>query len=390
MNKPLKDILVIDFSQFLSGPSASLRLADFGARVIKIERPQSGDICRDLYISNVVMNGESSVFHAINRNKESFCADLKNRLERDKVKLLVKEADVMIHNYRPGVMERLGFDYQSVKKLNPDIVYGEISGYGTEGPLKDKPGQDLLVQALSGLTWLSGNKNNGPVPMGLAVVDIITGAHLAQGILTCLVRKGITGQGGIVQVSMLESVVDLQFELLTTFFNDGGQPVKRSEYNNANAYIGGVYGLYKTKDGYLSLAMGSVPHLGHLLECPELLQFKDESKWFEKRDEIRRILSAHLKKKNTEDWLAILEPADIWCSEVLSWDNLMDKEAFKILNMIQEVAMDDNYTYKTTRCPVTIDGDSMFSGKGAPKLGEHTELITEQLVAKDKYYEKSD
>jgi len=389
MNKPLKDILVIDFSQFLSGPSASLRLADFGARVIKIERPQSGDICRDLYISNVVMNGESSVFHAINRNKESFCADLKNNPDRDKVKLLVKEADVVIHNYRPGVMERLGFDYQSVKKLNPNIVYGEISGYGTKGPLKDKPGQDLLVQALSGLTWLSGNKNNGPVPMGLAVVDIITGAHLAQGILACLVRKGITGEGGLVQVSMLESVVDLQFELLTTFFNDGGQPVERSEYNNANTYIGGVYGLYKTKDGYLALAMGSAPHLGHLLECPELLQFKDESKWFEMRDEIRLILSTHLKKKSNEDWLAILEPADIWCSEVLSWDKLMDKEAFKVLNMIQEVAMDDNYSYKTTRCPIIIDGDLMFSGKGAPKLGEHTDLITDQLIARSDY-EKND
>jgi len=296
----------------------------------------------------------------------------------------------VIHNYRPGVMERLGFDYQSVKKLNSDIVYGEISGYGTEGPLKDKPGQDLLVQALSGLTWLSGNKYNGPVPMGLAVVDIITGAHLAQGILACLVRKGISGEGGLVQVSMLESVVDLQFELLTTFFNDGGQLVERSEYNNANTYIGGVYGLYKTKDGYLALAMGSAPYLGHLLKCPDLLQFKDESKWFEMRDEIRLILSTHLKKESTEDWLAILEPADIWCAEVLSWDKLMDKEAFKILNMIQEVAMDDNYTYKTTRCPVIIDGDTMFSGKGAPKLGEHTDLITEQFIARSENYEKND
>ena len=179
--KPLEDYLVVDFSQFLSGPSASLRLADFGARVIKIERPETGDICRHLYTSNVIMNGESSVFHAINRNKESFAADLKSPQDREYITELVRQADVVMHNYRPGVMERLGFDYASVKQLNPSVVYGEISGYGTEGPWRDKPGQDLLLQSVSGLTWLSGNAGHGPVPMGLSIVDMLAGAHLAQG-----------------------------------------------------------------------------------------------------------------------------------------------------------------------------------------------------------------
>src|SRR3954453_4116040 len=126
----LDDILIIDFSQFLSGPSASLRLADLGARVIKIERPETGDICRHLYTSNVIMNGESSVFHAINRNKESFTANLKNEEDRKAVLELLKNADVVVHNFRPGVMERLGFDFETVKKLNDRVVYGEISGYG--------------------------------------------------------------------------------------------------------------------------------------------------------------------------------------------------------------------------------------------------------------------
>src|SRR4051812_14150141 len=138
----LDDILVIDFSQFLSGPSASLRLADLGARVIKIERPVSGDICRQLYTSNVIMNGESSVFHAINRNKESFAADLKNEDDRAAIIELIKSADVMMHNFRPGVIERLQLSYEDVKRINPAIIYGEISGYGKEGPWKNKPGQD--------------------------------------------------------------------------------------------------------------------------------------------------------------------------------------------------------------------------------------------------------
>ena len=215
--KPLEDYLVIDFSQFLSGPSASLRMADLGARVIKIERPGTGDICRTLYTSNVVMNGESSVFHAINRNKESFTADLKNEEDCKVVRQLLEQADVVLHNYRPGVMERLGFDYKSVSNINPGVVYGEISGYGGDGEWKDKPGQDLLLQSLTGLTWLSGNADNGPVPMGLSIVDMLAGAHLVQGVLACLVSKTINGEGARVQVSMLESSFDFQFETITTF-----------------------------------------------------------------------------------------------------------------------------------------------------------------------------
>ncbi|MGB5436150.1 MAG: CaiB/BaiF CoA-transferase family protein, partial [Maribacter sp.] len=198
--KPLKDILIIDLSQFLSAPSATLRLADLGARVIKVERPVLGDICRQLYVSNVSLNGESSIFRAINRNKESFEADLKNEEDKQRVLKLIERADVMVHNFRPGVIERLGFDYKTIQKINPNIVYGEISGYGTEGPWKRKPGQDLLVQSLSGLTWLNGKNTDGPVPVGLAIVDILAGAHLAQGILAALLKRAKTGLGTKVSV----------------------------------------------------------------------------------------------------------------------------------------------------------------------------------------------
>src|SRR3954463_5785525 len=153
--KPLQDIIVVDFSQFLSGPSAGLRLADMGAQVIKIEKPGTGDICRQLYVSDVMIEGESTIFHAINRNKQSYAADLKNKSDLEKVKQLIAKADVMMHNFRPGVMERIGLDYAVVKKINPRIVYAEVTGYGSEGPWKDLPGQDLLLQSVSGLAWLS-------------------------------------------------------------------------------------------------------------------------------------------------------------------------------------------------------------------------------------------
>ncbi len=376
--KPLADYLIIDFSQFLSGPSAALKLADMGARVIKIEKPGTGDICRHLYTSNEIMNGESSVFHAINRNKESFAADIKNEADRAQIWELVKQADVVMHNFRPGVMERLGFDYASIKKINPNVIYGEISGYGDTGPWRDKPGQDLLLQSLTGLTWLSGNAG-GPVPMGLSIIDMLAGNHLAQGILACLVRRTISGEGALVQVSMLESAIDFQFEAITTYYYDGKLP-ERSAKNNAHAYLGAPYGIYQTDDSYLALAMGSIPQLGSLLGCDELLAYTDVAQAFALRDEIKTLLAAHLLTHTTKHWLDILLAADIWCAEVLSWDKLMNEEGFKVLDMIQEVQMSDGYRYRTTRSPITIDGERFTSTKGSPKLGEDNDMITQQLI----------
>lgn len=376
MIKPLEDILVIDLSQFLSGPSASLKLADLGARVIKVERPLVGDICRSLYVSNVKMNGESTVFHAINRNKESFAADLKNQTDKARVLKLIEKADIVMHNFRPGVIDRLGLDYESVSKINPTIVYGEISGYGKEGPWKDKPGQDLLIQSLSGLTWLSGNKYDGPVPMGLAIVDILTGAHLVQGLLAALVRKGINGKGAKIEVSMMESVIDFQFETITTFFQDGGQTTERTESNNAHAYLGAPYGIYKTKGGYLALAMGQIPVLGELLGCEKLKEYEEISTWFDQRDEIKEVLANHLATGTSQQWLSVLEPADIWCADVMDWRTLFNTEGYKVLKMEQEVKMTDGFRFKTTRCPIRIDGELLVSDKGTPALGEHTKALT--------------
>lgn len=378
--RPLEGYLVIDFSQFLSGPSASLRMADMGARVIKIERLGIGDICRTLYTSDLIMNGESSVFHAINRNKESFEVDLKKEEDCEMIRELLKKADVMIHNFRPGVMERLGFDYEAVAALNPSIIYGEISGYGTEGEWKDKPGQDLLLQSLTGLTSLTGNSTSGPVAMGLSIVDMLAGAHLAQGILACLYRKAISNEGSLVQVSMMESAYDFQFETITTFLNDGGCLPERSVNNNANAYLGAPYGIYKTQNGYIALAMASIPVLGNLLVCNDLLSYADVKQAFDKRDEIKAILAKHLLSATTEYWLGKLEPADIWCADVLNWSDLMQHDGFKVLNMIQEVEMLDGYTYKTTRCPIRIDGELLTSVKGSPKLGQDNMAIIKEFV----------
>ncbi|MFM2081529.1 MAG: hypothetical protein RL380_220 [Verrucomicrobiota bacterium] len=377
--KPLDGLLVLDFSQFLAGPSAAMRLADLGARVIKIERPGTGDICRQLYISNSKLDGDSTLFHSINRNKQSFAADLKNPADLARVKKLAAQADVMIQNFRPGVMERLGLGYDEVAKLNPKLVYGIVTGYGTTGPWADLPGQDLLAQSRSGLVWLSGDADRPPTPMGLAVCDLAASAHLVQGILACLVRRGITGRGGKVEISLLESILDLQFELTTTFLNDGGKLPERSTVNNGHAYLGAPYGIYATADGFLALAMGSVIKLGELLGLPTLTAFTNPDSWFTQRDEIKRLLRAHLKTKPTQHWLDRLVPADYWCAEVLNWEQLFRHAAFAELDWVMEVQREDGPTMKTTRCPITIDGIRFKAKLGAPRVGQHTEKIAKEF-----------
>ncbi|MGG4035510.1 CaiB/BaiF CoA-transferase family protein [Paenibacillus cisolokensis] len=372
----LDGIVVLDFSQYLAGPVSALRLADLGARVIKIERPGKGDGSRRLTLSNLRVDGESTVFQCMNRNKESYAADLKNPDDLEKVRRLVQRADVMIENFRPGTMEKLGLDYDSVKQLNPGIIYGSITGYGADGPWKNKPGQDLLVQAMSGLAWLNGNRDQPPLPFGLAVIDLHTSSMFVQAILALLYQRNTTGKGGYVEISLMEAALDFQFEVLSAYLNsETPQLPARSEVHNAHAYLGAPYGIYQTKDGHLALAMGSIVELGNLLQCDELSAFSDEKSWFERRDEIKRILVRHLKTKTTREWLDMLEPADYWCAEVMDWEQALNHEGIKTLDMFQEVMRSSGAIFKTTRYPVRINGQVLKHAKGAPNVGEDTEQI---------------
>jgi crotonobetainyl-CoA:carnitine CoA-transferase CaiB-like acyl-CoA transferase len=380
MKLPLEGLTVLEFSQYLAGPAGGLRLADLGARVIKIERPGSGDACRQLAIKNLFVDGDSSVFHTVNRNKESYTANLKDPADLERVKTLISRADVMTHNFRPGVMDKIGLDYAKVRELNPRLVYAEVSGYGKEGPWREKPGQDLLAQSLSGLTWLSGSADDGPVPFGLAMGDMLCGTHLVQGILAALVRRGKTGKGALVEVSLMESLIDFQFEVLTTHFNDGGKLPQRSAIRNAHAYLGAPYGIYPTKDGHIAIAMGSLERLGKLLGCEALAPFADQaSDCFVRRDEIKAILAAHFLTRSTAEWLAVLEPADYWCSDVFNYQQLIAHEAYRVLGMEQNVQRPNGTTLKTLRCPIRIDGKRLYSDKAAPVLGQATESINSTL-----------
>jgi crotonobetainyl-CoA:carnitine CoA-transferase CaiB-like acyl-CoA transferase len=377
--KPLHGILVLDFSQFLSGSLATLRLADMGARVIKIERPGRGDLGRTIYLSDTDVQGENTLFHAINRNKESYAADLKNPSDLDKLRQLMGRADVMVQNFRPGVMERLGFGYEKVSQINHRLVYGIVSGYGNAEAWRDRPGQDLLAQARSGIMWLSGEEGDPPTPMSLAIADMLAGHNLCEGILAGLVRRSVTGRGGLVETSLIEALLDFQFEVITTHLNDGRRPPRRSAYRNAHAYLAAPYGVYDTQNGYLALAMTHLPTLGKLLDLPALQEMSDQADGFRRRDEIKRIIAQRLRERTTEQWLEILNAADIWCAEVLDWPELFASQAFEQLAMIQTLKDERGIEIFTTRLPIRLDGGLLTSERLAPRVGQHTETIQREF-----------
>ena len=374
----LEGLLVLDMSQFLSGPFAALRLGDLGARVIKIERPDGGDLCRRLYLTDTEIGGDSTLFHAINRGKLGFAADFKNPADVATVKGLIAKADAVIQNFRPGVVERLGLDYASAKAINPGIVYASITGYGDEGPWAGLPGQDLLAQARSGVMWLNGDRDQGPVPFGLAVADLLAGSAVVQGVLAALLRRGRTGEGAHIETSLIEALVDFQFEVLTTHLNDGGRTPIRSQFRNAHAYLAAPYGVYPTRDSWLAIAMTPLDKLAKALDLPSIATLPAKA-GFEQRDEIKRAIAEHVASRSTSYWLERMQPADIWCAEVLDWPALLESEAFRKLDMLQTVLGPEGHPVRTTRSPIRVDGRREPRRSAAPRIGEHTESLRREM-----------
>lgn len=375
---PLQGLVVLEFSQYLSGPSAGLRLADLGARVIKIERPVTGDPCRKLSIKNLWTEDDALNFHTINRNKESFTADLKNADDLALVKKLIGKADVLTHNFRPGVMEKIGLAYNDVKKLNSKIVYAEITGYGKKGPWKSKPGQDLLIQSLSGLAYTTGNGGDNPMPFGLSVVDSICGIHTVQGILAALIRRQKTGAGAYVELSLLESAIAFQFELFTTWFQNQ-HAVKRSNINNGNPLLGAPYGVYKTMDGFIALAMMDMGALQQALDIDTLIAF-DRNDLFRKRDEIKSIIASAVEKNTNTFWISRLRKYGLWAAAVNNWNELVNEKGYQEIGMEQQISLEGHESIITTRCPIRINGERLVSSKPAPRLGQHNALIKQEIL----------
>jgi crotonobetainyl-CoA:carnitine CoA-transferase CaiB-like acyl-CoA transferase len=240
----------------------------------------------------------------------------------------------------------------------------------------NRPGQDLLAQSRSGIMWLNGDEPQGPVPFGLAIADMLAGATVVQGVLAALVRRGISGEGAHIETSLLEVLIDMQFEVLTTYLNDGQRPPKRSAFRGAHAYLAAPYGVYSTQDGYLALAMMPLDKLNALLAIEALQPFvADPAHAFEHRDEIKLLIAGRLAEQTTEHWLGVLEPADVWCAKVLNWPELFESEGFGVLDMLQTVTRGEGVTLRTTRAPFRVDGARPKTPDAAPRIGAHTDAI---------------
>ncbi|MCW1950758.1 MAG: CoA transferase [Octadecabacter sp.] len=371
MSLPLEGVLIVDFSQFLAGPYASLRLQDLGARVIKIENPDGGDLCRQIYLSPQMMEQESTLFHSINRGKESLTLDLKSQCGLADAKALITHADVVIQNFRPGVIQKLGLGYDVVSQIKPSVVYGSVSGFGTDGPWANLPGQDLLAQARSGLMWLSGNCDDGPVPVGLPLADILAGANLAHGLLAGLYKQATQGIGSLVETSLLESLVDAQFEFLTTYINSDHQMPQRLSDGSAHGYLEAPYGVYKTLDGQLALAMSSLSSLAVALESRELGQLAQTPRaGFSQRERIREIVAQKLMANTARAWEELLSVTGIWCARILDWPELMVSDTFKKLQMTSTMGQDD-LAQTLMRSPLRVDGRRPEAVSLGPTLNQN-------------------
>ncbi len=370
---PLAGVVVLDFSQFLAGPVAALRLADLGARVIKVERPVTGEIGRTLAFAGRWADEDTVSFHAMNRNKEAVVADLKDPGELEQVKSLVARADVLIHNFRPGVMERIGLDYESARALNPGLVYAAASGYGADGPWASRPGQDLLAQSVSGLTWVNGGDR--PVTVGLSLADHLLSCHLAEGVTALLVRKLRTGRGGLIETSLLEGMFDLQSTLLTTHLNNPPTP---STPHPAPAE---APTLYPTADGHLAIAPTSLDHLIQALATATPTTttatrtnpptpVSDGESWVAER----------LLAGGTAYWVEVLGQAGIECAPLRTLDELIASPEFAAIEMTQTVERPpaepggESLRLTTTRSPIRIDGEVLRNHRAAPRLGAQGRL----------------
>lgn len=375
MTGPLDGIKVIDFTQFMAGPLATQLLSDLGADVVKVERPGVGDLSRQGSASPFLVHGQRVAFMALNRNKRSVALDLKKDDDLDVVRELCARADVVIENFRPGVMDRLGLGYESLRAAHPRLIYCSITGYGAEGPRSQVPGQDLLVQSITGLAMLSGRRGDPPVPIGPPVVDAGTGHLAALAIVTALYEREHSGLGQQVSASLVATSISLQSQEATLFLNSGIVPV-RSRAGVSNPYFVAPYGVYATSDGYIALAHTSLPRLGQFIDKPELARHVDPVAVYESRDEIYELLASVFATESSSHWLEILEPAGFWVAPVQSYAKFLAEEAE---DLICETPLPDGGVFRSIASPIRFGRSSREGHSLPPELGAHTEQVRAEL-----------
>ncbi len=381
---------VLDCSIAMAGPFAAQRLGDLGADVVKVE-PVTGEWQRHTAAGGARGNKVNVSFLSLNRNKRSLAVDLKDPDGKAVLLELVKTADVFLQNYRPGVAKRLGVDYETLSKINPRLIYVSISGYGEDGPYLNRPGQDLVLQGMSGAMLSAGRDGEPPNAAGQFLVDGITAYTAFEGALAALLHRERTGEGQLVQVNMLDAITTIQMQELSVF-TVGHKPQVRSAEPHAHVYIRAPYGAFATSDGFIIVAFPKLANLGQTIGEPSFLDMDDEVDTWTKRDEIFAKTRDRLKTRTTAEWLELLRAADIWCGPVYGYADLVEDEQIKHNGTFVEYDHPTEGHVKTPGFPIRFSKTPSTVERGAPVVGQHSrdvlreagfdEAAIEQLLKK--------
>ena len=370
----LEGVRVLDFTQMMMGPWATQFLGDLGAEVIKVERPGSGEWERGLRAMGELLGGQSPFFLAMNRNKKSLTLNLKDPRVREVVLRLAGTCDLVCENFRPGVMDRLGMGYEDLRTVNPSLVYVAGTGFGPDGPYADRPGQDLLVQSLSGLAAYGGRRDDPPTPSGSSIVDAATALLLAFSAMVGLFHRQRTGEGQRIDVSLLNTAVALQCQELAAFLNCERR-FERSQAGVGAAWLSAPFGIYPTADGHLALAMGSLAVLGELLDLPELAGYDTPERAWAERDHVYRILAGRLAERPTARWLALLATRDVWCAPVQAFEEVVADPQVAHNELLASVDYPGIGEVRVVGMPARFSGTPGTIRLGPPTVGQHTDEI---------------
>ncbi len=369
----LSGFRVLDCSIAMAGPFAAQRLGDLGADVIKVE-PVTGEWQRHVSAGGAGGNKINVSFLSLNRNKRSLAVDLKSPEGKQVLLDMVKTADVFLQNYRPGVAKRLGVDYETLSKINPRLVYVSMSGYGEDGPYINRPGQDLVLQGMSGAMLSAGRADEAPTAAGQYLVDAITAYNAFEGALAALFHRERTGEGQLVQVNMLDAITTIQMQELSVF-TIGNKPQARSAEPHAHVYIRAPYGAFATRDGFIIVAFPKLKTLGEVIGEGSFLTMEDEVDSWARRDEIFAKTRERLKTRTSAEWLERMRAADIWCGPVYGYAELVEDEQIKHNGTFVEYDHPTEGRVKTPGFPIKFSKTPSTIDRGAPTVGQHTREI---------------
>ncbi|PVE24932.1 CoA transferase [Microvirga sp. KLBC 81] len=377
---------VLDCSIAMAGPFAAQRLGDLGADVVKVE-PTTGEWQRHVAAGGARGNKVNVSFLSLNRNKRSLAVDLKSPGGKAVLLDLVKNADVFLQNYRPGVAKRLGVDYETLAAINPRLVYVSISGYGEDGPYVNRPGQDLILQGMSGAMLSAGRAGEPPNPAGQYLVDAITAYTAFEGALAALLHRERTGEGQLVQVNMLDAITTIQMQELSVF-TVAGKPQQRSAEPHAHVYIRAPYGAFATKDNYIIVAFPSLKTFGELIGEPSFLTMNDETDTWTRRDEIFAKTRERLKARTTAEWLDLFQANDVWAGPVYGYQDLVKDAQIKHNGTFVSYEHPTEGVVTTPGFPIRFSRTPSKVERGAPLAGEHTREILRESGMSDEQIDR--